>query len=170
MWRRLVFGTATLAICSTLALGMQSKTPLVLYPITSNLPPGLYVRISVPPTVGMIAAFRVPEAAKRYKASIGEDVRDDFLFMKPIVAGPGDHVCRRSPDGIYVNGTRMASETTYDRAGRPLPQWRACRELADDEFFTLSTYMKTSFDSRHYGPIDTSSVAGMYRFILKDRG
>lgn len=45
----------------------------------------------------------------------------------------------------------------------------AVRRLADDELFTLPTYMKTSFDCRHYGPVDASSVVGAYRFILKDR-
>jgi len=67
--RKLMFGAATLAVCGTLTSGMSSEAPLVLYPITPSLPPGLYVRTFKPPTVGMIAAFRVPEAAKRHKAS-----------------------------------------------------------------------------------------------------
>jgi hypothetical protein len=71
---------------------MMSEAPLFLCPITPSLPPGLYVRTFESPKVGMIAAFRVPEAARRYKASLGEEVRDDFLFMKPIIAGPGSHV------------------------------------------------------------------------------
>ena len=88
--QKLLIGAATLAICGTLALGIMNEAPLILYPITPSLPPGLYVRTFVPPKVGTIAAFRVPKAAKRYKASIGETVHPDFLFMKPIVAEPGD--------------------------------------------------------------------------------
>ena len=74
-----------------------------------------------------------------YKASIGEDVHDDFLFMKPVVAGPGDYVCRRRLGGIYVNDARIAEDKTHDQSGRPLPQWTDCRRLADEEVFTLSS-------------------------------
>ena len=35
---------ATVALCGTLALGMTSEAPLILYPITPSLPPGLYIR------------------------------------------------------------------------------------------------------------------------------
>ena len=60
--RKLLCGAATFAICGILTLGMTSEAPLILYPITPSLPPGLYIRTFEPPVVGMIAAFRVPEA------------------------------------------------------------------------------------------------------------
>ena len=161
--RRLMFGGSTLAICAMMAAGMVSKAPFVLYPITPSLPPGLYIRCFEPPSVGTIAAFPIPEAAKRYKVLINEEVREEFLFMKPIVAGPGDHVCNRSKDGIYINGVHIAPVIVHDRAGRSLPQWRGCRKLSDDEIFALSTYVRNSFDSRHVGPINLSEVVGVYR-------
>lgn len=164
--RKLMFGAATFAICGTLAIGMSSEAPLVLYPSTPSLPPGLYVRAFAAPAVGMIAAFRIPEAAKRYKASIGEDVHDDFLFMKSIVAGPGDHVCSQHPDGIYVNGILMASASTRDQAGQMLPQWRGCRQMAKDEFFAVSNLVPNSFDSRHTGPIKKSEFLDAYRTLV----
>ena len=164
--QKLVIGAATLAICGTFAAGMTSEAPLILYPITPSLPPGLYVRTFEPPKVGMIAAFRVPETARLYKRSIGEDVHDDFLFMKPIVAGPGDHVCRQSSNGVFVNGIRMAPEITYDRSEHPLPLWLGCRRMLGDELFTLSRHSTRSFDSRHYGPIHRSAVYGTYRFWI----
>lgn len=167
--RKLLFGAATLAFCGTLAFGMTIEAPLILYPITPSLPPGLYVRTFKPPKVGMIAAFRVPEAAKRYKASVGETVHDDFLFMKPVVAGPGDYVCHRCFGGIYVNDARIAEDTIHDQTEEQLPQWTACRRLADEEISTLSTYTRTSFDSRHFGPIPASSVVGVYSLVSKDR-
>ena len=160
--RKIVFGTATLALCGTLALGMTNEAPLILYPITPSLPPGFYVRTFEPPTVGMIAAFRVPEAAKHYKASIGEDVHDDFLIMKPIVAGPGDQVCSRIEEGLFISGKRIAPTSLRDRSKRKLPNWRGCRQLLEDELFTLSTYLPNSFDSRHYGPISVDDIRGIY--------
>ena len=167
--RKLLLGAATVAICGALTLGMMSEAPLFLYPITPSLPPGLYVRTFEPPKFGTIAAFRVPEAAKHYKASIGEYVHDDFLFMKPVVAGPGDYVCRRRFGGTYVNDARIAEDTTHDQAGRPLPQWTDCRRLADEEVFTLSAYTQASFDGRHFGPISASTVVGVYRLVSNDR-
>jgi type IV secretory pathway protease TraF len=163
--RKRLLGGGTLAFCAMLTASMASPAPLVLYPITPSLPPGLYVRTGEPPAVGLIAAFPVPEAAQRYKASIGETVHDDFLFMKPIVAGPGDHVCLRIPNHLYLNGARIARVAMEDGAGRSLPIWRGCRRLVPGELFTLSTHAGTSFDSRHYGPINVNTVLGIYRPI-----
>ncbi len=163
--RRLVLGVGTLAICGLLTASMANPAPLFLYPITPSLPPGLYVRTGQVPTIGTIAVFRVPEAAKRYKAAIGETVRDDFLFMKPIVAGPDDHVCLRPAEGLLLNGARIAAVATHDSNGRLLPVWRGCRRLKPGELFTLSTHAKASFDSRYYGPIDRASILATYRPI-----
>lgn len=162
--RKILFGAATLALCSTLTVGITSTAPLFLYPITPSLPPGLYIRTFEPPKVGMIAAFWVPEAAKHYKALIGEDVHDDFLFMKPIVAGPADHVCQRSPNRALVNRINVAGQATSDQVDRQQPPlWQICRSLAEDEFFMLSTYLPNSFDSRHFGPIRRIQILGIYR-------
>jgi len=162
-FRKLMFGGAVLVVCGMLVVGMASKAPLILYPITPSLPPGFYIRSFEPPNVGAIFAFPVPQAARRYKASIGEAVREEFLFLKPIIAGPGDHVCNRPEDGIYVNGVYIAPVAIYGRTGRSLPQWRGCRKLLDHEIFALSTYVLNSFDSRHIGPISLSEVVGVYR-------
>lgn len=165
--RKILFGVATLALCGTLTLGMMSEAPLFLYPITPSLPPGLYIRTFESPKVGMIAAFRVPEAAKRYKASIGEDVHDDFLFMKLIVAGPADHVCQRSSNGALVNGMNVASQAKSDQGDRRRPPLsQTCRSLAEDEFFTLSTYLPNSFDSRHFGPVQRTQILATYRRLM----
>jgi type IV secretory pathway protease TraF len=161
--KRLTLGIATLAVCGVLTASMASPAPLFLYPSTPSLRAGLYVRTGEAPSVGTIAVFPVPEAARRYKAEIGETVRDDFLFMKPIVAGPGDHVCLRQTEGLFLNGARVAVATTHDSAGRPLPIWRGCRRLRPGEFLTLSSRTLNSFDSRHYGPIRIASVVGIYR-------
>ncbi len=161
--RRVLFGVTTVAICSTLIIGMACDGPLFLYPVTSSLSPGIYVRTFAPPTVGAIAAFPIPKAAQRYKKSIGEVVSDDFVFMKPIIAGPSDHVCNRSGKGLFVNGARLASTSSHDRSGRALPIWRGCRQLLDGEFFTLSTHSPNSFDGRHYGPTKEDDIRGTYR-------
>ena len=162
--RKIVFGAATLALCSTLALGMTNEAPLILYPITPILPQGLYVRTFVPPKVGMIAAFRVPDAAKHYKASIGEDVHDDFLFMKPIVAGLGDSVCNDVREGLFINDEPVHPAMTRNGSSEALPVWDECRLLLRDEFFAVSEHER-SFDSRHFGPIRLGQILGSYRSL-----
>ncbi|MGI9507986.1 MAG: hypothetical protein ACR2QJ_01395 [Geminicoccaceae bacterium] len=127
--QRLLIAAATMTICSTLTLAMTTEAPLILYPITPSLPPGLYTRTFAPPKPGMIATFRVPEAAKRYKASIGEHVHDDFLFMKPIVARPGDHVCADIAQSFSLNGVSYAPAAKRNRSGHSLPVWRECHHL-----------------------------------------
>jgi len=161
--RRILFGATTAATCCTLIVGMACDAPLILYPITSSLPPGLYVKTFELPTVGAIAAFPIPKAAQGYKKSIGEVVSDDFLFMKPIIAGPGDHVCNQSGKGLFINGALVTSTSAHDRSGRALPVWRGCRRLLDGEFFTLSTHSPNSFDGRHYGPTKEDDIRGTYR-------
>ena len=47
----------------------------------------------------MIAAFQASEVANRYKEAIGEDVHDDFLFMRPIFEGPGGSCVQSSERG-----------------------------------------------------------------------
>ena len=71
----------------------------------------------------MIAAFRVPEAAKRYKALIGEDVHDDFLFMKPIVAGPRDLTCNDVGKGLFVNGKLIHAALKWNGSSETLLVW-----------------------------------------------
>ena len=162
--RKLVFGATTVALCGTLMLGMTSRAPLILYPMTPSLPPGLYIRTFGSPKVGMIAAFRVPRAAKRYKASIGEDVHDDFLFMKPIVAAPGDFACNELGEGLHIDGALIGSALTQDSLREALPFWKGCRRLGHDEFFTASGHAR-SFDSRNYGPIRSKAILATYKSL-----
>ena len=161
---KILFGAATLALCGTLVLGMTNEAPLILYPITPSLPPSLYVRTFEPPKVGTIAAFRVPEAAKLYKASIGETVHDDFLFMKPIVAAPGDLACNELSEGLHINGELFGSALTQDSLREALPFWKGCRRLGHDEFFTASGHAR-SFDSRNYGPMRSKAILATYKSL-----
>ena len=98
-------------------------------------------------------------------------MHDDFLFMKPIVAGLGDHVCHRSVNRAFINGINVAGQTTSDHVDRQRPPlWQICRSLAKDKFFVLSTHLPNSFDSRHFGPIRQSAILGSYRSLIPNLG
>ncbi|MEM8952069.1 MAG: S26 family signal peptidase [Pseudomonadota bacterium] len=163
--RKVVIFTATITVLVGMA-SLASETPWVLYPYTPSLPLGLYVRTLDARAVGSIVAFRVPKAAIDYKHSIGEHVEPEFLFMKPVIAGPGDHVCHREQGAVELNGQPIADLVAEDRLGRPLPVWQGCEFLGPDSYFTISDYVPNSFDSRHFGPIRAADILGIYRPLL----
>ena len=163
--RNLVILT-TITTVLTGAAALASETPWILYPNTPSLPLRFYVRTLDERVVGSIAAFHVPKIAIDYKRSIGERVEPDFLFMKPVVAGPHDHVCHREQGAIELNGQPIADVAAEDRLGRPLPVWQGCEVIGPDHYFTLSDYVPNSFDSRHFGPIHVDDILGVYRPLL----
>jgi type IV secretory pathway protease TraF len=60
---------------------------------TPSMPEGLYVRAVLDsPAVGKTVAFLPPAVAMEYTEQHGEDIGGVFL-IKPLAAGPGDHVC-----------------------------------------------------------------------------
>lgn len=83
--------------------------------------------------------------------------------MKPIAAGPGDHVCNNLGHGLIINGVWRAETAAIDLDGRSLPTWIACRRLSGQEYFVLSDHMPNSFDSRYFGPVHSTEVLATYR-------
>ena len=148
------------------AIVATSQAPWLLCPATPSLPNGLYWRTNGEPAVGSIVVFRVPDAAIRYKQSIGAAVDPGFLFMKPIIAGPGNHVCHRAGSELVLNGDVIAPIAETDRLGRKLPVWRGCQRLGPHDYFTFSNHVPNSFDSRHYGPIKAVDILGVYQPLL----
>ena len=163
--RNLVIFT-TITTVLTGAVALANETPWILYPHTPSLPLGFYVRTLDASALGSIIAFRVPKVAIDYKRSIGERVEPDFLFMKPVIAGPDDHVCYRERGTLELNGEPIADVVAEDRHGRTLPVWQGCEVLGPDRYFTLSDYVPNSFDSRHFGHIRAADILGIYRPLL----
>lgn len=146
----------TIAVIALAALFAGSKllaAPIVLYPISPSLPEVPYVRTIDAFEVGTIVAFPMPDVARRYQRQRGQELPADFLFMKPIAAGPGDHVCNSAAHGLAINGVWHAKTVAFDQDGRALPIWNACRRLDDQEYFMLSGHVPNSLDSRYFGPV-----------------
>lgn len=141
--------------------------PLVLYNPSPSIPIGYYVRSSAAPAKGQLIAFPVPALGLDYaRANVPYLVRNSIV--KPIVAVAGDSVCTTGADGLTINGKAIAPIAKQDRNGRPLPQWRACRQLRDGEYFVFSNRIPNSFDSRYYGPIDSAAIIGTFRPLSTD--
>ena len=154
---------AVIALAAALAGSRLLAAPIILYPISPSLPAVPYIRTIDAVEVGAIVAFPMPDVARRYQRQRGQELPADFLFMKPIAAGPGDHVCNSAKYGLTVNGVWRARTIAVDRDGRTPPVWNACRRLSDLEYFMLSDYVPNSFDSRFFGPILHADILATYR-------
>ena len=143
----------------------QLEAPLILYPASTSLPKALYFQTFGEIKIGKIVAFPVPEAARHYQAQRGGQSPEGFLFMKPVIAGPGDQVCNGHA-GLILNGNRQAVTAIHDHTGNPLPVWRGCRSLGQDEFFMVSDHAANSFDSRYFGPVKADAIVGVYEPVF----
>jgi type IV secretory pathway protease TraF len=80
-------------------------------------------------------------------------------LLKPILALGGQTVCRAGPV-ITVDGRDVGAAQERDHRGRPLPLWQGCRIVGDDEVFLMNPNEPASLDSRYFGPLPISTIAG----------
>jgi type IV secretory pathway protease TraF len=114
------------------------------------------------PGKGELAVIRLPDWIHALAAGRGY-LGAGALVIKPVVAGPGDVVCRHGVT-VTVNGLPMARARDADLLGRPLPHWSGCVALAAGQVFVLSM-VPDSFDSRYFGAVDGGHVVGTGRAI-----
>lgn len=133
--------------------------------ITLNMSPsvalGLYITCHHEPRFGELVEF---ELAPEFRSTIRShnQSKRDARVLKPIAAGPGDHI-DTTGDWLLINERCVAPIFTVDSQGRPLPVWRARRVLRPGEFFVFSACVPNSFDSRYYGPIRRCDIIAVRR-------
>lgn len=157
-------------VVGLLALGSVSVAgkigPLIAWNHTPSLPEGLYVRsILARPAIGRIVAFPAPTPALDY-ARVRWGHGNPTLFLKPLAAGPGDHVC--VTDHLEINGRTVAPVLTAGSDGIPLPRWNGCRMLGGEEWFAYAPRIPNSMDSRYYGPVQESDIVGVFQPVWTD--
>jgi signal peptidase I len=127
--------------------------------MANTLKPGDHLLVTPGPDVrrGDIIVFRMP--ATQYGTG-GNAV-------KRLIGLPGDRVaCCDARGRVTVNGTPL-NETYLDPAGRP-SKFRFSVTLGPTQIWVLGDNRNISFDSRGYGPIQTSAIIG--RVFAKGRG
>ena len=164
--RRWIGAGAVISLALTLITIRALEAPLILYPNSASLPAGFYIRSLEPVRLGSIVAFRIPDVARHYYEHDGAKVPPNYLFIKPIAAGPGDLVCNKPLQGLEINNVHTAPAKRADSNRRLLPAWHSCRRLGSDEFFVFSNRVPNSFDSRYYGSLSRDQILGTYRQIL----
>jgi conjugative transfer signal peptidase TraF len=131
--------------------------PRLLLNASASVPTGIYGVVLRMPAKGELAVIRLAgpvQALAVERRYLGGGA----LVIKPVVAGPGDVVCRHGGT-VTVNGLPTARARDADAFGRPLPRWSGCLALAAGQIFVLST-VPDSFDSRYFGVVDGGRVVG----------
>lgn len=141
------------------ASGAANWSPRVVYNASPSLPLGFYsVRQTGQLTVGDLVVVDVPQDFEDLLSERGYLPRGVPL-IKRVTGLPGDHVCYR--DGmVFLNEQPIVRVLERDGAGRPIPLWRGCRHLHDNEFFAVIQEVETSLDSRYFGPLDRDQIVG----------
>ena len=87
------------------------------------------------------------------------------IYIKRVVAMPGETVYISEDGYLYVNGEKIEDEYTFD----PMEyQFNGCRAimLGPDEYYTLGDNRNYSTDSRVVGPAKEDSIKGVAVFRI----
>ena len=140
----------------------RTGQPCLLWNASASAPIGLYELVPRAPARSELAVIRLPDPVHTLAAERGY-LAGRALLIKPVVAVPGDVVCRHAAT-VTVNADVVALARDADALGRALPQWQGCLTLVAGQVFVLST-APDSFDGRYFGPLNVAHVLGVGRAI-----
>ena len=131
--------------------------PMLIWNASASVRVGLYHIDKRRPVRGEIAVLKPPKWAALIADERHYLPRSAWL-LKPVTAVNGDIVCKF---GVYVfiNGRTVARALRHDKLSRPMPKWKGCLKLKSGQLFLLSKHWD-SFDSRYFGPVESSLVIG----------
>ena len=135
-----------------------SPRPFVIWNASKSVPIGWYYVEHRQPRIHEIAVVKLEDWPQLYAAERGYLPQNVWL-LKPVAAEFPAVVCRFG-NYIFIDGKLVAKTKNVDRQLRTLPRWKGCLTLKPDELFVLAG-PKNSFDSRYFGPIKISQVAGV---------
>jgi conjugative transfer signal peptidase TraF len=171
--------TASLAVVAggggALALLLAAKWIGLRFNDSSSMPMGLYLRTSSDSNSTLVifcpAEPFAELAVERGYRSRGNCEDGAEPLAKPIAARSGDTV-ELSARGIVVNGGLLPNTAPLvkDSTGRPLSHWPFGRYVvAPGTVWVASSHSPRSFDSRYFGPVETSQVREHVRALWTSR-
>lgn len=166
--RRSLVGVA-IGLGALTALGVTTVSPpapRLVWNVSSSAPVGLYqVWPERLPARGDFVVARLP-SDWRMLAATRHYLPANVPLVKGAAALSGDRVCAMGRD-IFINGRRAVMRLRFDAAGRPMPWWKGCRTLRNDELFLLMTSSKASFDGRYFGPTSSADIVGSAELLWR---
>ena len=161
--RNILIGAAFFLIAA-IALFMSR---ILIFNLTESLPFGLWNRTALNIERGGVVGFcpTLPDQLKKeylLEASENRFVRicdeNVQMMMKPIVAVPGDKV-EIKDNKIFVNEKFLVSRLEKDVYGKPIESVKpGVYTVAKGEYWLISTYSKSSFDSRYFGAVKAEKI------------
>ncbi|OWJ89121.1 S26 family signal peptidase [Pseudomonas sp. A46] len=147
---------------SLVALGwatIATSPPRLIYNASDSVPVGWY-RISPANSLasGDLVLVLLPPEAMSLASQRGY-LPANVPLLKTVAAMAPQRVCMLGSQ-VRIDGVVVARRMRWDRQGRALPTWQACRRLVGDELFLLSSSNPESFDSRYFGPVSVDAVIG----------
>ncbi|WP_457790806.1 S26 family signal peptidase [Pseudomonas sp. PL-6] len=147
---------------SLFALGWAALTtspPWLVYNASDSVSVGWY-RISPANSLasGDLVLVRLPPEAMSLASQRGY-LPANVPLLKTVAAMAPQQVCVVG-NQVRIDGVLVARRLRWDRQGRALPTWQACRRLVRDELLLLSNSNPASFDSRYFGPVSADAVIG----------
>jgi len=159
-----------LAIVGTAWVGLSGLIELpvrVVYNASDSVPPGWYrIEPGALPKVGELVLVRLPSEAAQLASQRGY-LPIEVPMLKPVFAVHPQRACAIGKRLLVGDGTAVQVRR-HDSRGRPMPQWKGCRPLAEDELLLLSPLHADSFDSRYFGPVSTHTVLGTAHRLFAD--
>jgi len=166
-WRRALAETAIMILVAVLLAGLVRAFVFQTFWIPSS---------SMVPTLGVYDRIVVQKAFFTWRDVREGDIvvfshppldhcpgpQEDDL-VKRVIALPGQTIYS-SGNGIYVNGRLLAEPylPRYDPLGPPIPDASSQHpyRVPPGEFYVLGDNRADSCDSRYWGPVKGSSIAG----------
>ena len=156
------FGWVMATYVGALGVGLSAlfhPLPGLIWNATASVPIGFYV---VHPAgalqVGELLVVKPPEPLTTFLDQRGY-LPKGVPLLKRVLALPSQVVCRTDRT-ITVDGAAMGEALNRDRRGRPLPAWRGCHTVAPGEAFLMNRQSADSLDSRYFGPLSVTAIAG----------
>lgn len=155
---------------SSLTLGTSAvfdPPKTLIWNASASAPIGLYaVRSDEDLDVTDLVAVAVPPLIAEFMADRGY-LPMGVPMLKRILALPGETVCRHGFD-IVAYGSTIGRARERDNAGRKMPVWQGCRQIADDQLFLMNFDVADSVDGRYFGPLPRGFVIGRALPIFTD--
>jgi conjugative transfer signal peptidase TraF len=157
-----VVSVGTFQLCGFLGLRINTSPslPLGLYVVTTDSSANLIEFCPAEPlaALSLVRGYRDRGACRDGGAPL----------LKPIVAKAGDLV-ELSWRGISVNGLLLPNTAplSKDTKGRPLEPWGfGLFRVTPGTVWVASSYHSRSFDSRYFGPVDTTAIRHRMKAFL----
>ena len=140
---------AAFTVTALIASMLWQPRPLLVWNASASAPVGLYL-VTSPHDVraGEMVIAWTPEPARSLAAE-RRYLPSNVPLVKRVGAVAGDRVCAIG-EAIWVNGRHVGVRREVDGAGRHMPTWTDCRDLAAGEYFLLME-SSDSFDGRYFG-------------------